>query len=157
MVEHLTEDQIQSFKDAFSLFDKDNSGTVTTKELGTVMWSMDMEPSDEELEEMIREVDTDGSGELDFKEFLMLMAKRMNDQASKEAEQIMLNKAFDHFIRLNKDGRDKLSCSDVLQGAKDLGETMTEKEVEEMVRKADVDNDGFLSRDEFVNMLSADV
>ena len=37
MAEQLTEDQIAEFKKAFSLFDKDGDGTITTKELGTVM------------------------------------------------------------------------------------------------------------------------
>ena len=37
MTEQLTEDQISEFKEAFSLFDKDGDGTITTKELGTVM------------------------------------------------------------------------------------------------------------------------
>ena len=37
MAEQLTEDQISEFKEAFSLFDKDGDGTITTKELGTVM------------------------------------------------------------------------------------------------------------------------
>ena len=40
MAEQLTEEQIQEFKEAFSLFDKDNDGTITTKELGTVMRSL---------------------------------------------------------------------------------------------------------------------
>ena len=39
MAEQLTEDQIAEFKEAFSLFDKDGDGTITTKELGTVMRS----------------------------------------------------------------------------------------------------------------------
>ena len=38
--EQLTEEQIAEFKEAFSLFDKDGDGTITTKELGTVMRSL---------------------------------------------------------------------------------------------------------------------
>jgi hypothetical protein len=40
MVDHLSEDQIAEFKEAFSLFDKDGDGNITTKELGTVMRSL---------------------------------------------------------------------------------------------------------------------
>ena len=36
MGDQLTEEQIAEFKEAFSLFDKDGDGTITTKELGTV-------------------------------------------------------------------------------------------------------------------------
>ena len=37
--DQLTEEQIAEFKEAFSLFDKDGDGTITTKELGTVSHS----------------------------------------------------------------------------------------------------------------------
>ena len=39
MADQLTEEQIAEFKEAFSLFDKDGDGTITTKELGTVGFS----------------------------------------------------------------------------------------------------------------------
>lgn len=47
-------------KEAFSLFDKDGDGDISTKELGTVMKSLGQNPSDQELADMIREVDVDG-------------------------------------------------------------------------------------------------
>ena len=51
---------ITEFKEAFSLFDKDGDGTVTTKELGTVMRSLGQNPTEAELQDMINEVDADG-------------------------------------------------------------------------------------------------
>ena len=45
---------------AFSVFDKDGDGTITTKELGEVLKNMGHKPSDGDLEEMLKEVDEDG-------------------------------------------------------------------------------------------------
>lgn len=52
-------------------------GTITTKELGTVMRSLGQNPTEAELQDMINEVDADGNGTIDFPEFLNLMAKKM--------------------------------------------------------------------------------
>merc|ERR1712166_254283 len=80
--DHLTEEQITEFKEAFSLFDKDGDGTITTKELGTVMRSLGQNPTQAELQNMINEVDADGNGTIDFPEFLNLMACKMKDTDS---------------------------------------------------------------------------
>ena len=52
-----------------------NAGTITTKELGTVMRSLGQNPTEAELADMINEVDADGNGTIDFPEFLSLMAR----------------------------------------------------------------------------------
>jgi len=43
------------------LFDKDGDGTITTKELGTVMRSLGQNPTESELQDMVNEVDIDGT------------------------------------------------------------------------------------------------
>lgn len=51
---------ITEFKEAFSLFDKDGDGTISCKELGTVMRSLGQNPTEAELQDMINDVDMDG-------------------------------------------------------------------------------------------------
>ena len=56
----LNNDDDSELKEAFSLFDKDGDGTISTKELGTVMRSLGQNPTSQELQDMINEVDADG-------------------------------------------------------------------------------------------------
>ena len=84
MVENLTDEKIMEFKAAFELFDKDRNGHITSKELGTVMRGLGQNPTEEELKQMIREVDLNGNGTIDFNEFLYLMVKKMNTNDTEE-------------------------------------------------------------------------
>jgi len=56
MVDQFTEDQIDEFKDAFSLFDKDGTGSITTKVLGTVLRSIRQSPTEAELLDLLAEL-----------------------------------------------------------------------------------------------------
>ena len=84
MADQLTEEQIAEFKEAFSLFDKDGDGTITTKELGTVMRSLGQNPTEAELQDMVNEVDKDGTGSIDFPEFLTMMSLKINEENAEE-------------------------------------------------------------------------
>ena len=56
------------------------TGCITIEELATVIRSLDQNPSEEELHDMISEVDADGNGTIEFAEFLNLMAKKIQVQ-----------------------------------------------------------------------------
>ena len=81
--EQLTEEQIAEFKEAFSLFDKDGSGMITTKELVTVMRSLGLNRTEAQLQDMINEVvdvsTTRRLGTISFTEFCALMERNMKE------------------------------------------------------------------------------
>ncbi|XP_064623165.1 calmodulin-A-like [Lineus longissimus] len=143
----LSEEQIAEFREAFSLFDKDGDGDITTKELGTVMRSLGQNPSESELQEMVNEVDTDGNGTIDFEEFLAMMAKKMRDADSEEE----IREAFRVF---DKEGNGFLNAAQLKVVMANLGEKLTEEEVDEMVREADLDGDGVVSYEEFAKIMA---
>jgi len=63
---------------AFQVFDLDNDGVITREELQKVLGGegMDKLVSKEVVEEMIREVDTNGDGNIDFDEFMQMMTSK---------------------------------------------------------------------------------
>lgn len=148
MTEQLTEDQIAEFKEAFALFDKDGDGAITTKELGTVMRALGQNPTELELQEMISEVDTDGTGTIEFPEFLTMMARKMKDTDSEEE----IREAFRVF---DKDGNGFISAAELRHVMTNLGEKLTDEEVNEMIREADIDGDGQINYEEFVTMMTS--
>lgn len=121
-------------------------GTITTKELGTVMRSLGQNPTEAELQDMINEVDADGSGTIDFPEFLNLMGRKMRDTDTEEE----INEAFKVF---DKDGNGYISAAELRHVMTNLGEKLTDEEVDEMIREADVDGDGSINYEEFVKMM----
>ncbi|XP_023235063.1 calmodulin, flagellar-like [Centruroides sculpturatus] len=147
MENELTEEQIAEFREAFSLFDKDGDGHITTEELGTVMRSLGQTPTQAELHDMIKEVDTDGSGSIEFAEFLTLMAKR-----TKEADDE--NEIIEAFRVFDKDGDGLIDAKELRYVMMNLGEKLTAEETEEMIRLADINNDGLINYAEFVRMMS---
>ncbi|MBA0784280.1 hypothetical protein Gotri_001869 [Gossypium trilobum] len=124
------------------------AGCITTKELGTVMRSLGQNPTEAELQDMINEVDADGNGTIDFPEFLNLMARKMKDTDSEEE----LKEAFRVF---DKDQNGFISAAELRHVMTNLGEKLTDEEVDEMIREADVDGDGQINYDEFVKVMMA--
>ena len=55
-MEGMSQEQIAELKEAFNEFDADGSGTITTKELGYTMRAMGMNPTEQELLDLINEV-----------------------------------------------------------------------------------------------------
>ena len=146
MVDQLTEEEIGEFKEAFTLFDKDGDGTITTKELGTIMRSLGQNPTEDELQDMISEVDGDGNGIIDFTEFLIMMDRKMTDKDSEEE----IRNAFKAF---DKEGKGYISASGLRNVMMNLGEQLTDEVIDEMIRQADVDGDGTINYEEFFTMM----
>ena len=140
------------------MFDKDGDGTVSTKELGAVMRSLGNNPTQEELEELIDDADRDGSGSVDFREFVELMIKR---EAEKETiddlkqvfrvfDKVTFSATFFNWDKMKcQDGNGYVSTSEIKFVLNSVGLHFTDEEILEMVQEADIDGDQHVSFDEF--------
>lgn len=128
------------------MFDKDSDGKITTNELGTVMRSLGQNPTESELSDMVNEVDVNNDGNIDFPEFLTMMARKMKDSDS-EAEILEAFRVFD------TDGDGKINAQELKHVLTSIGEKLTDQEVDEMIREADLNNDGEIDITEFTQLL----
>ena len=141
------------FQKTFDMFDMDRSGYITADELGQAMMAIGQNPSDEELADIIREVDQDQDGEINFSEFLEMMAVRLTkkedkrDKGSPDRKEI--KKAFKIFDR-NGDGF--ITEAELRQTMRNLQADLTEEEVDKMIREADKDGDRDINYEEFVHL-----
>jgi len=142
----LTEEQKQEIREAFDLFDTDGSGTIDAKELKVAMRALGFEPKKEEIKKMIADIDKDGSGTIDFDEFLQMMTAKMSEKDSREE----ILKAFRLF---DDDETGKISFKNLKRVAKELGENMTDEELQEMIDEADRDGDGEINEEEFLRIM----
>ncbi|KAL7485064.1 hypothetical protein ACHAW6_010661, partial [Cyclotella cf. meneghiniana] len=142
----LTEEQKQEIREAFDLFDTDGSGTIDAKELKVAMRALGFEPSKEEVRKLISQVDKDGSGTVNFNEFLAMMTTKMCERDSREE----IIKAFRLF---DDDETGKISFRNLKRVAMELGESITDEELQEMIDEADRDGDGEVSQEEFIRIM----
>ena len=95
----------------------------------------------------INRLNFSGNGTIDFPEFLTMMARKMKDTDSEEE----IREAFRVF---DKDGNGFISAAELRHVMTNLGEKLTNKEVDAMIREADIDGDGKVNCEEFVTMMT---
>eukprot|EP00761_Pharyngomonas_kirbyi_P003511 gb/GECH01003515.1/.p1 GENE.gb/GECH01003515.1/~~gb/GECH01003515.1/.p1 ORF type:complete len:152 (+),score=58.33 gb/GECH01003515.1/:1-456(+) len=142
----LTDEQVKEFRQAFDLFDKNGDGRISSSELRKVMESIGLNPKTEELNDMIKEVDIDGNGMIEFQEFLVLMSRKLKSSDSEEE----IREAFRMFDK-NKDGF--ISEEELKQVMRAIGEELSDEQITEMIKEADSNGDGQIDFDEFLRMM----
>lgn len=143
--EEFTVEELQEFAQAFKMFDKDGNGTMSIKELGVAMRTLGLNPTEDELLNMVNEYDVDGNG-IDFGEFCKMM-KEMN----KETDQELIRLAFRVF---DKDGNGYITAQEFKHFMTTMGEKFSEEEVDEIIKEFDKDGDEQIDYEEFVNAVA---
>ncbi|XP_077285338.1 troponin C, isoallergen Bla g 6.0101-like isoform X1 [Arctopsyche grandis] len=67
------EAMVKELREAFRMYDKEGNGYITTDVLREIFKELDDKITAEDLDMMIEEIDSDGSGTVDFDEFLEVM------------------------------------------------------------------------------------
>jgi len=141
----LDEAQMARLKRAFSIFDKDDSGKISHQEMMGVLRLLGTNPTNGELEDIIRGIDLNQDGFIDFLEFARVwwVREQQNIEADFDIELELAFKVFD------TDGSGVITRDELRDKLTTLGEKLSEEEVEELLAEADTDNSGTISFEEF--------
>jgi calmodulin len=127
---------------------KCNAGTITSKELGTVMGSLGQSPTEAELKKMVEEVDADGSGSIEFEEFLGLLARKLRDTGAEDDIR-------DAFRVFDKDQNGFITPDELRHVMANLSDPLSDDELADMLHEADSDGDGQINYNEFLKVMMA--
>ena len=145
MTNELSAELKAEYKQTFDMFDTDQSGRISSAELGNVMEQLGQTANEADLHAMVSDVDTDGDGEINFEEFLMMMARKENTDNDE------IRAAFEIFDK-NQDGF--ISRTELRTVMESLGEEqLTEEDIDTMMKGADQNGDGQVSFEEFAAMM----
>ncbi|KAF4956141.1 hypothetical protein FSARC_11671 [Fusarium sarcochroum] len=139
--------QITEYEEAFHLFDRDGDGQISINELGVVMRSLGQNPSDAELHDMINEVDVNRSGAIEFLEFLAMMSHKTKEE---DYEREIL----EAFMIFDRDEDGFISVDELRRTMSTIGENITDDELGVLIREVDIDFDGRISYEDFVELMT---
>ncbi|CAH1795453.1 unnamed protein product [Owenia fusiformis] len=146
MVESLTDQEKRELSLAFQLLDQNGDGLVSSTELKHMLSSLGFDTTWSQVQNFVKQA---GSQELgvDEDEFILWMCRNCNVQSANVTES-----SFSAFDRDNDGYISKAELSKCLQL---LGVSVSDEMLDLMLRQADLDRDGKISFEEFVNVLDS--
>ncbi|XP_063333596.1 calmodulin-like protein 4 isoform X1 [Pelmatolapia mariae] len=138
----LTQDQINEFKECFSLYDRQRKGKIETKELITVMRCLGSSPTPSEVQRHLLSHNMDREGELDFSTFLSIMHRQLQQEAPEQ-------EILEAMRMADKEQKGFILASELRAKLTGLGEKLTDREVDELLQEAGVGADGRVHCEQF--------
>jgi centrin-1 len=143
----LDEEAMEEIKEAFNLFDTESKGVIDVRELKAAFRALGFQVKKAEIRQTFIDMDKDlSSATVTFDEFVEMVTPRMQNRDSRE--EIM--KVFALF---DDDNTGVISFKNLKRVAQELGENLTDEELQEMIDEADRDGDGAINEEEFYRVM----
>ena len=131
---------------AFEIFDQGGKGLIATKNAGLIIRAVGQNPTEKEIKEYQKKLDPSKAGFFDWNSFINLLNNTWDE--SDITEQIV-----ETFHVFDEDGSGSISAAELKHVMTNLGEKLTEKEIDNLFADGDVDGDGQIDFDEFVKLM----
>ncbi|XP_032308104.1 calmodulin-like [Drosophila ananassae] len=138
----LSEQHKAELQEIYALLNKNNTGIITIDDLNAVMQQLGRRATPAELQDMVRAVETDSNGAVDFDRFCRMMVRAEREEQLRES-----------FERFDRDGDGVLSSDELYQALEDImDEEPDQATVQQMMQEADPDGTGHISYANFIQM-----
>ena len=144
------EEQLAEIKEVFGLFDRNGNGTIPTKDLGTAMRALGLDRH-VGYEVMMKKFRSHGKKTINFPKFLKMVEDYIDtiDNTCNDDDVILAFRVFDR----NRSGF--IAAADLREIMRNLDQTLTENEMDEIIKMADIDGDGRIDYEEFIQMMNS--
>lgn len=149
-MDELDPEQINGLRKAFDSFDTEGKGSITVDTISTILRMMGLKVTEKGLQEVVDEVDEDGSGELEFEEFCILASKFLIE----EDEESLKEELREAFRIYDKEGNGYITTDTLKEILRELDNRLTEDDLEGIIDEVDEDGSGTLDFDEFMEMMN---
>ncbi|KAI0986361.1 hypothetical protein GJ496_004882 [Pomphorhynchus laevis] len=141
------------YKEAFSVFDKNNDGNISAGELHKVMRALGIKKSKKQVKELVKKLDKNRNGVIDYDEFINFLGEHFNEQTPmtpSDDVDTFLSRMFSAFD-LNGDGY--INIGELRKVMRQVNLQVTNDDLKEMILVADKDGNGKIDFAEFKQML----
>ena len=145
--QELSEEQKQEIKEAVDLFDTDKTGTIDYHELKVAMRALGFDIKKQEVLNLMKEFDREGAGQIEYHDFLEIMTQ-------KSAERDPVEEILKAFKLFDEDNTGRISLRNLRRVARELGENLSDDELQAMIDEFDKDGDGEISEQEWLNIMT---
>ncbi|XP_050724547.1 troponin C, isoallergen Bla g 6.0101-like [Eriocheir sinensis] len=143
-------EQMIVLKRAFDSFDSEKRGAISTEIVGTILRMMGQAVNRQILTAVIEEVDVDGSGMLEFNEFVLLAQKFMNEEDEEETKKEL----YEAFRLYDKNSEGFIPTGVLREILHELDDKLTNEELDGIIDEIDQDGSGTVDFDEFMDMMT---
>jgi len=151
--EVLPKEQVEMLQKVFDTFDREKQGFITAEMVSAMLSMMGLKFNQSELMEVIAEIDEDGSGQIEFDEFLILAKKFMTEDEDEDSGE--LEKELKEAFRLyDKEGNGYITTKVLKTILAELDSSLSDEDLDGMIEEIDEDGSGTVDFDEFMEMMT---
>jgi len=145
----LTEAQLTAAKSAFKTFDKKNEDKIKVGDIEAVLKKLGHTIKPDWLEKVEHMIDAEGTGYIGCEEFCSILRKKFKDDEDERELREM-------FRILDKEKRGEVNTSELRWILKNLGDDLTEADIDDMIADVDTDGSGWIDYNEFHKLMTSE-